>query len=88
MPLYLILFIMGGCFVVLGIIFYFWGRREEEKYYNTIVHRFDVREFIERLPFRPEPGALRIGGIIMLTLGVLLLIAGGILLGLHISVTQ
>jgi hypothetical protein len=88
MPLYLILFIMGGCFVVLGIIFYFWGRREEEKYYNTIVHRFDVREFIEHLPFRPEPGALRIGGIIMLMLGVLLLIAGGVLLGLHVSVTQ
>ena len=88
MPLYLILFIMGGCFVVLGIIFYFWGRREEEKYYNTIVHRFDVREFIEHLPFRPEPGALRICGIIMLILGVLLLIAGGVLLGLHISVTQ
>ena len=88
MPLYLLLFIMGGCFVVLGIIFYFWGRHEEEKYYNTIVHRFDVREFIEHLPFRPEPGALRIGGVIMLTLGVLLLIAGGILLGLHISVVQ
>jgi hypothetical protein len=88
MPLYLLLFIMGGCFVVLGIIFYFWGRYEEERYYNTIVHRFDVREFIEHLPFRPEPGALRIGGMIMLLLGILLLIAGGVLLGLHVSITQ
>jgi predicted membrane channel-forming protein YqfA (hemolysin III family) len=88
MPLYLLLFIMGGCFVVLGIIFYFWGRYEEERYYNTIVHRFDVREFIEHLPFRPEPGALRIGGIIMLILGVMLLAAGGILWGLNIPVKQ
>ena len=88
MPLYLLLFIMGGCFVILGVIFYFWGRYEEERYYNTIVHRHDVREYIEHMPFRPEPGALRIGGIVMMTLGVLLLIAGGILLGLRIPVEQ
>ena len=88
MPLYLILLIMGGCFVVLGIVFYFWGYYEEKKYFNTIVHRVDVREYIEHLPFRPEPGALRIGGMIMITVGVLLLIAGGILWGLHIPVTE
>jgi len=86
MSLHLVLLIMGGCFVVLGIIFYFWGRYEEERYYNTIVHRFDVREFLERIPFRPEPGALRLGGIISIVLGILLLIAGGVLWYLKIII--
>jgi len=88
MPLHILLFIMGGAFVILGIAFYVWGKYEEEKYFNTIVHRFDVREYLERLPFRPEPGALRTGGIIAMSLGVLLLIAGGILLLLKIIIPQ
>ena len=88
MPLHILLFIMGGAFVILGIAFYIWGKYEEEKYFNTIVHRFDVREYLERLPFRPEPGALRTGGIIAISLGILLLIAGGILLLLKIFIPQ
>lgn len=87
MPLFQLLLIMGGVFVALGIIFYFWGRYEENRYYETIVHRFDVREYIERLPFRPEPGALRIGGVVMLIIGVLLLITGGILWYMRVPVT-
>jgi hypothetical protein len=79
MALRLILVIMGGCFLAFGIAFYIWGRAEEEKYYNTIVHRYDVREYLERLPFRPEPGALRIGGITAIALGILMIIAGSIL---------
>lgn len=88
MPLHLILLIMGGAFVVLGIAFYFWGRYEEERYFNTIVHRRDVREYLEHLPFRPEPGALRLGGIIAMTLGVLMLVAGGILFLLNITIMK
>jgi hypothetical protein len=85
MPLQLLLLIMGGCFVVFGIVFYLWGKYEENRYYDTIVHRFDVREYLERLPFRPEPGALRIGGTIALIVGVLLLAAGIALWLLHIN---
>ena len=77
MPLRLIMMIMGGCFVVLGIIFYFWGKAEEGRYYDTIIHRPDVREYMEHAPSRPEPGALRTGGIIALVLGILLIAAGG-----------
>jgi hypothetical protein len=86
MPLHLLLIIMGGCFVVIGVAFYFWGRFEEERYYNNIVHRFDVREFLERMPFRPEPGALRIGGTIAIALGIMLLAAGGALYFLKINI--
>ena len=88
MPLHLLLLIMGGCFVLIGIVFYIWGKYEEEKYFNTIVHRFDVREYLEHLPFRPEPGSLRTGGIIALILGVLMLIAAGILWLLNIIILQ
>jgi len=88
MPLHLLLVIMGGAFVVFGIAFYFWGKYEENRYYDNIVHRFDVREFIEHLPLRPEPGALRIGGIIAMVLGVLMLVGGGILFLLKITIMQ
>ena len=83
----LILLIMGGVFTVFGIAFEFWGRAEEEAYYSSIARRFDVREFIEHMPFRPEPGALRIGGRIAIALGILLFIASGVLWGLNIEVT-
>ena len=83
----LILLIMGGVFTVFGIAFEFWGRAEEEAYYSAMARKFDVREFIEHMPFRPEPGALRIGGRIAIALGVMLLIAGGILWWLDVRVT-
>ena len=70
--------IIGGVFVVVGLVLYFWGRREENKYYNSISHRYDVREYLERFPKRPEPVALRIGGKIAITVGIVMLALGGI----------
>jgi hypothetical protein len=78
---------MGGCFIIIGVVFYIWGKYEEEKYFNTIVHRFDVREYLEHLPFRPEPGALRTGGIIALILGTIMLIGAGIIWLLNITIS-
>lgn len=77
---------MGGIFTILGIIGILMGRVEEESYYSHIASRFDVREFMEHMPLRPEPGALRIGGRIALTLGILLLIAGGTIWILNVNV--
>ena len=88
MPLHIILYIIGGCFAVIGIVFTIWGKMEEERYYNNIVHRFDVREFIEHLPFRPEPGSLRTGGIIAVIIGVASLIAATVLLLMKIFIAQ
>ncbi len=70
---------MGGFFVLLGIGGIIWGRAEEKSYYNAISRRFDVREFLEHWPPRPEPGALKVGGWIAITVGLLMLIAGGVL---------
>ena len=86
MPLHLILLIIGGCFLIIGIAFYFWGKYEENRYFDTIIHRNDVREYLEHLPFRPEPGALRTGGIISLILAGASLIACLVLFLLNINI--
>ncbi len=70
----------GGLFLLLGLIVYFWGRREEKAYYDSMpARRYDVREYLERLPFRPEPGALKLGGWLFLAVGLALLIVGGVM---------
>ncbi len=69
--------IMGGAFIVVGLILFLWGKREESKYYDTISHRYDVREYLERVPKRPESAALRIGGKIAIIVGIVMLALGG-----------
>jgi len=77
---WVILMGLGGLFVLLGLIALIWGKREEKSYYNAISSRPDVREFLERKPVCPEPGALKIGGWIAITIGLLMLLTGGALL--------
>jgi hypothetical protein len=77
----LIITIIGGVFVLLGIIGFLWGRKEEGSYYGSVSERIDVREFLDHLPGRPEPGSLRIGGLIAIIVGVFLLL---IALGFHL----
>lgn len=74
---FLILMVIGGLFVLLGVGAFFWGWREEKSYYNAISVRHDVREYMEHSPERPEPGALKIGGLIALVVGLVMLIMGG-----------
>lgn len=70
----------GGLFLLLGIGAYLWGRIEEKAYYDSMpARRYDVREYLERLPFRPEPWALKLGGWLLLAVGAALLIMGGFL---------
>ena len=77
----LILIAAGGLFLIIGILTYTWGKREEESYYSELAKRpGDAREFMERWPPRLQPGALKIGGAISVGLGAVLLITGGIFL--------
>ena len=77
---YQVALILGGLFVLLGIIFVFWNRREKAKYYNSILlTRRDIKETITREHERFWLHAWRIGGWISLIIGVVLLIIGGIL---------
>ncbi len=70
---------VGGLFLVIGILMYTWGKREEDSYYSEVAKRpGDTREFMEHWPPRPQPGALKIGGVIAISLGGVLLVAGGV----------
>ncbi len=77
MPQHLILIVMGGLFVILGLVALFWGRGEEKRYYDSLSTRTDVREYLEHQPSHPEPGALKIGGWIAIAVGLLILAMGG-----------
>ena len=62
--------IVGGIFIVLGILSIIWGFREESTYYEEVSHRMDLREFLERWPPRIQPWAVKVGGIIAIAVGL------------------
>ncbi|MBA7469142.1 hypothetical protein ES707_04408 [subsurface metagenome] len=68
---------LGGLFVLLGVGAFFWGRGEEKNYYKAISTRTDIREYMEHTPERPEPGGLKVGGLIAIFVGLVMLIMGG-----------
>ena len=75
-----IILVMGGFFVLLGVIAILWNRREKKKYYNSILlTRRDIKETITREHERFWLHAWQTGGWISLIVGIVLLIIGGIL---------
>jgi len=70
---------LGVFFILLGIVFILWNKREEQKYYDSISTQKDVKEFITHEPERPWLSAWQIGGKISLIIGIILAIAGGVL---------
>ena len=71
---------MGGFFLLLGIIFILWNKREKKRYYNSILlTRRDIKETITHEHERFWLQAWQIGGRISLIVGIVLLIIGGIL---------
>jgi hypothetical protein len=77
---YQVILVMGGFFVLLGIIFILGNRREKKRYYNSILlTRRDIKETITREHERFWLHAWQIGGRISLIVGIVLLIIGGIL---------
>ncbi len=73
---YVIMMGMGGTFIILGIGAMFWGRSEKKNYYDSLASRPDVREYLEHMPYRPRLGALKIGGWLAITIGLLLIVMG------------
>jgi len=70
---------LGVFFILLGIAFILWNKREEEKYYDSLSTQKDVKEFITHEPERTWLSAWQIGGKISLIIGIILAIAGGVL---------
>ena len=71
--------IIGAVIFALGIGSIIWGIKEAEHYYDSLVTRFDLREFFSRWPLRPEPGALKTGGWIAIVVGIVITGIGGFL---------
>jgi len=81
MPLasYDAILVLGGFFLLLGIIFVLWNRREKKSYYNSILlTQRDIKESLTHEPERPWLHAWQVGGRISLIIGIVLLIIGGI----------
>jgi hypothetical protein len=77
---YQIILGMGGFFILLGIIFILWNKREKKRYYNSILlTRRDIKETITHEHERFWLHAWQIGGRISLIVGIALLTIGGIL---------
>jgi len=72
-----ILMVMGGVFVGVGLGLFFGGRRQEKDYYDRLASRTDMREFLEYSPERFGLGALRMGGLISIIVGAVMLGVGG-----------
>ena len=71
---------LGAFFILLGIVFILWNRREKNRYYNNILlTRRDIQETITREHERFWLHAWRIGGWVSLAVGIALLIFGGVL---------
>ncbi|MCK4262934.1 MAG: hypothetical protein KAW95_02710 [Dehalococcoidia bacterium] len=70
---------LGGFFLVLGVAFIVWNRRERKGYYNSVMTKRDVKEFLTHEPERPWLNAWRVGGRISLVIGTMLVVAGAVL---------
>ena len=68
-----VLLIMGIIFTAVGAGITGWSKWAEKRYYDTLTERTDMREFLESTPERSGYGALRLGGLISITVGVVLL---------------
>jgi|WetSurMetagenome_2_1015567.scaffolds.fasta_scaffold884526_2 hypothetical protein len=72
---WVILAIVGGVFIMLGVIGILWGIREEKKLFEALAAKPDLREFTLKHIESPQPGALKIGGWIAIAVGVIALAA-------------
>jgi len=70
---------MGIFFILLGVTFLLWNRKEVKTYYNSKSIQRDLKEFLAHEPERPWLNAWQIGGRVAIVLGTLLAIAGGVL---------
>lgn len=77
---WLIMLIIGGAFVLLGLGGILWGRREAGEDYQSITDRAEVhtdtRKFLEDWQTNSGSGALKLGGLLAIIVGLFLLVLG------------
>jgi len=71
---------MGGFFILLSLFAFLWARGEQHGVNNALSRRPDLKEFVSGGPMRLGPEAIRIGGRLLFTVGLVVLITGVIFL--------
>jgi len=70
---------LGLFFILLGVAFLLWNRREVKSYYDSKSTKRDLGEFLFHEPERLWLNAWQVGGRVSLVLGIVLALIGGIL---------
>jgi len=78
---YIPLMIIGAVFLVVGITFLVLWRKEEREYCQTISNRTDVRKYLEHKSDSIQAWGLKVGGIISVAIGLVLLVMGAVFWG-------
>ena len=76
-PTYYIAMGIGGSFVIVGLATMFWSRRGEKRYYDSLSAQEDVKEPLKRWPERPGHGAFKLGSLLFIIIGSILLAVFG-----------
>ena len=71
---------IGGFFLLLSLFAFLFAGSEQRGINNALSHRTDLREFGAGGPLRMGPEAIRIGGRLLFTVGLVILIVGAIFL--------
>jgi hypothetical protein len=64
---------IGGLFTIVGLVMVVWGRRGEKKYSESLSSRTDMKEFLEQWPKHFGYDSVKLGGLIFIAVGVVLL---------------
>ena len=73
---YVLLMIIGAVFLVAGIILLIVGIKEEKDYFRTISNNADVRKYLEHKSDSIQSWGFKVGGIMAVVIGLVLLIMG------------
>ena len=68
---------IGGLFIIVGVATMFWARRGEKKYYDSLSAKSDVKGHLEHWSERPGHGAFKMGSLVSIIIGSILLALGG-----------
>lgn len=71
---------IGGFFLLLSLLSFLWARSEQHSVNNALSRRPDLKEFVSGGPMRLGPEAIRIGGRLLFTVGLVVFITGVIFL--------
>ena len=71
---------IGGFFLLLSFVAFLRAGSEQRGINHALSHRSDLKEFGSGGPLRMGPEAIRIGGRLLFTVGLVILIVGAIFL--------